>query len=631
VKLTGLGRTRGVEWALDRVQARRPAHRGGGTQEPPTALGSDTREVAQLLAEHGFDDGVRELAGRLGRDEGDVRAEAAGHLREMAATHDPRASQAWERFCRWLLRAYDVWVHDDELATLRGLDREHSLIILFSHRSYLDAAVLPVTMSSWGISPAFTFGGANLNFFPMGSLASRTGTIFIRRESRGAPVYRFALRAFIGQFLRNRANLMWSIEGGRTRTGKLRPPMYGILRYVVDAVEAVDGPEVLLVPVSIVYDQLHEVSMMTSELRGGRKRPENMRWLMRFARQQRQRLGRVYVDFGEPLPLRARLAELRADQAAAGHAVERVALDVCHRINRATPVTATAVVSLALLAADRALTVDEVLATVRPLADYIARMDWPVAGAVDLTDRSTIRRALQEMVASGVLSAYDGGTDTVWGVGAGQHLVAAFYRNTAVHILVGRAIGEIALLAGSEGTGDPRQGAVDEALRLRELLKFDFFFPGREAFVAEMATELELLEEGDGAGRTRTPADATRLLEHADLHLAHLVLRPFLDAYHVVADRLGGWDGAEFDEARFLDDCLRVGRQWELQRRLASAESVSLELFKSALRLARHRDLVHGSGPDVQERRQELAEQVRTAIRRVSVIAGMARTARGAR
>ena len=105
---------------------------------------------------------------------------------------------------------------------------------------------------------------------------------------------------------------------------------------------------------------------------------------------------------------------MRGEDPDGRHVVERIALDTSHRINRATPVTVTAVVCLAMLAADRALTLDGVLATVAPMAGYIAARRWPVAGAANLTDRATVRRTLQELVASGVLTSYDGGTDTVW-------------------------------------------------------------------------------------------------------------------------------------------------------------------------------------------------------------------------
>ncbi|OBJ36761.1 lysophospholipid acyltransferase, partial [Mycobacterium colombiense] len=580
-----------------------------------------------------YDERLGKLAEELGRDLDSVRAEAACYLREMAPSLDERAVKAWRSFSCWLMRAYDVLTDEDQIAQLRKLDRKVTLAFAFSHRSYLDGLLLPEVIQANRLSPALTFGGANLNFFPMGAWAKRTGTIFIRRQTKDIPVYRFVLRAYAAQLVQNHANLTWSIEGGRTRTGKLRPPVFGILRYIADAVDEIDGPEVYLVPTSIVYDQLHEVEAMTTEAYGATKRPEDFRFLIRLARQQGERLGRAYLDFGEPLPLRKRLEELRAEESGTGTEIERIALDVEHRINRATPVTPTAVVSLALLGADRSLSISEVLATVRPLASYIAARNWKVAGAADLTNRSTIRWTLHQLVASGVVSVYDAGTEPVWGIGAEQHLVAAFYRNAAIHIVVDRAIAETALLAATEDAEGSVDGLVqptavrDEALRLRELLKFEFLFAARAQFEKELADEVRLIGRVDDTSKAASAGDVRGLLEKADVLLAHLVLRPFLDAYHIVADRLADYDDESFDEDEFLAECLEVGKQWELQRRIASAESRSMELFKTALRLARHRELVDGvEDPEIARRRRDFADEIATAIARVNTIAELART-----
>ena len=604
--------------------------RSGIIDESVTSLSTDPAEVVQLLSAPWYDDRLTRLAKELGRNPDSVRAEAAGYLREMAPSLDERAVQAWSGFSRWFMRAYDVLVDEDQIAQLRKLDRKATLAFAFSHRSYLDGMLLPEVILANRLKPALTFGGSNMNFFPLGTWAKRTGTIFIRRQTKDIPVYRLALRAYTAQLVQNHANLTWSIEGGRTRTGKLRPPVFGILRYITDAVDEIDGPEVYLVPVSIVYDQLHEVEAMTTEAYGGVKRPEDLRFMIRLARQQGQRLGRAYLDFGEPLPLRKRLLELRADRSGIGTEIERIALDVEHRINRATPVTPTAVVNLSLLGADRSLSISEVLATVQPLASYIAARNWAVAGAADLTNRSTIRWTLHQLVASGVVSVYDAGTEAVWGIGEDQHLVAAFYRNTAIHILVDRAIAETALLAAAETSVD---GSVllatvrDEALRLRELLKFEFLFSARAQFEKDLADEIRLIGPVGDTTKSAAAADVRRLLESADLLLAHLVLRPFLDAYHIVADRLAAHEDESFDEGAFLAECLQVGKQWELQRRIASAETRSMELFKTALRLARHRELVDGFDyPDIAERRRQFADEIATAIRRVNTIAELART-----
>ncbi len=607
--------------------------RTGIVDESTTPLATDPAEVAELLDAQWFGERLDALADELGRDEESVRVEAAGYLREVSASRDERAVAAWRGFSRWLMRAYDLLVDEDQIAALRKLDRKATLAFAFSHRSYLDGLLLPEAIQANRLSPALTFGGANLNFFPMGGLAKRTGMIFIRRQTKDIPVYRFVLRAYTAQLVQNHVNLTWSIEGGRTRTGKLRPPVYGILRYITDAVDEIDGPEVYLVPTSIVYDQLHEVEAMTAEAFGAAKRPEDLRFLVRLARQQGERLGRAYLDFGEPLPLRQRLEELRAEQSGTGTEIERIALDVEHRINRATPVTPTAVVSLALLGADRSLSISEVLATVRPLAGYIAARNWAVAGAADLNDRSTIRWTLHQLVDSGVVSVYDAGTEAVWGIGAHQHLVAAFYRNTAIHILVDRAIAEMALLAASESAEVSDTGSVppatvrDDALRLRELLKFEFLFSARAQFEKELLDEVRLIGPVHDPTKAIAAGELHRLLESADVLLAHLVLRPFLDAYHIVADRLAAQEDDSFDEDSFLTECLEVGKQWELQRRIASAESRSMELFKTALRLARHRELVGGSDTEhLAKRRQEFADEIATATRRVNVIAELART-----
>jgi glycerol-3-phosphate O-acyltransferase len=614
-----------------RVGVRKLLQRTGFVDESATPLTTDPAEVVQLLAAPWYVERLNGLADELGRDPASVRAEAAGYLREMAPSLDERAVRAWRSFSCWLMRAYDVLVDEDQIAQLRKLDRKATLAFAFSHRSYLDGLLLPEVIQANRLLPALTFGGANLNFFPMGAWAKRTGTIFIRRRTKDIPVYRFVLRAYAAQLVQNHANLTWSIEGGRTRTGKLRPPVYGILRYISDAVDEIDGPELYLVPTSIVYDQLHEVEAMTTEAYGATKRPEDFRFLIRLARQQGERLGRAYLDFGEPLPLRKRLEELRAEESGTGTEIERIALDVEHRINRATPVTPTAVVSLALLGADRSLSISEVLATVRPLASYIAARNWTVAGAADLTNRSTIRWTLHQLVASGVVSVYDAGTEPVWGIGADQHLVAAFYRNTAIHIVVDRAIAETALLAATEDAERSVEGLVspatvrDEALRLRELLKFEFLFSARAQFEKDLADEVRLIGRVEDTSKAARAADVRGLLEKADLLLAHLVLRPFLDAYHIVADRLAAYEDESFDEDAFLAECLEVGKQWELQRRMASAESRSMELFKTALRLARHRELVDSfEDLDVARRRREFADEVATAVRRVNTIAELA-------
>jgi glycerol-3-phosphate O-acyltransferase len=204
--------------------------------------------------------------------------------------------------------------------------------------------------------------------------------------------------------------------------------------------------------------------------------------------------------------------------------------------------------------------------------------------------------------------------------------VAAVYRNSAIHVLVTRAIAELSLLAVARNPEGSAVTAWDEALRLRELLKFEFFFARRREFKEELRAELELVHpEAATAADDVTQLDARRWLEHAQPHVAHLVLRPYLDAYSLVADRLVAADAdEEIDEPAFLDECLRVGRQWMLERRLASEESLSAEIFRTALKLARHRRLLELHDPTLAQRRQDFAAELADVGRDVAAIAEIA-------
>lgn len=599
----------------------------------------DDRILADPSVRAAFD----RLADELGEDRAGVRAHAHECLAEMSASHQPAAMKSWSRIGEWLLRAYDIEVDDAAIKRLVQLDRSHSLVWLPSHRSYLDAWSGPNALAQNGLPTTYGFGGANLNFFPFGTLAKRTGMIFIRRSTGDDPVYRLTLRTYIAHLVEAKANFGWAIEGGRTRTGKLRPPRYGILKYVVEATDAVaaraddrEPDEVLLVPMSIVYDQLHELKSMAAEARGATKRPEDIRWLIKFARSQSKRMGKGYLDIGEPIPLHERLTELRKANPE-GPVVERIALEVCHRINKITPITLTGVVTLALLAEDRALTIDEVRSTIEPMARYVANRSYPVAGGADLTDPEAIERTLQDLTKSGVVTACDTGTDPVWSIEAGQHLIAAFYRNTAVHLFVNRAIGELALLAALENPSDDlRVDAWHHALALRDLMKFEFFFADRAEFAEELRTELSLIDPTWNADAIDELGNATmdaalvrQVLQNTRPHMARLVLRPFLEAYLVVAERLAARGSTPVtDEDELLKECLGVGQQWVLQRKLASEESVSLELFRPAVQVAKHRRLLVDTATadetdDLATRRHGLATEVRTALRRVEQVASM--------
>ena len=104
------------------------------------------------------------------------------------------------------------------------------------------------------------------------------------------------------------------------------------------------------------------------------------------------------------------------------------------------------------------------------------------------------------------------------------------------------------------------------------------------------------------------------------------MLRSFVDAQWVVAERLAEHDpDTPVDEDALLDRSAAVGRQLLLQGKLHGPESLSRELFASAVRLAANRGLLapdtpREGEPDLATRRRAFAAEVRGVVERVVTI-----------
>jgi glycerol-3-phosphate O-acyltransferase len=97
--------------------------------------------------------------------------------------------------------------------------------------------------------------------------------------------------------------------------------------------------------------------------------------------------------------------------------------------------------------------------------------------------------------------------------------------------------------------------------------------------------------------------------------LAPRVLRPFVEAYRVVADQLAEHDPSEpIDDKELIAECLAVAQQRRVRGRLVSTESISSELFGGALRLAENRGL------DDAASRRAFADEVADVDRRLAVL-----------
>ena len=321
------------------------------------------------------------LAAEMGTSTKSMTGQVESCLDEMCV--QPSTTQSsqviWRKLSSYMTRSYKVDVDDFGLSELRTLGQDASLIFLPNHKSYLDPIILRSTLSKWGSPATMCWAGTTWRSGRWRRWPPQRHRVHPPRV-QGDEVYKKTLRTYLACLMGNNANLEWYIEGGRSRSGKLRPPRYGILSYVVDAFTSAGDETAYCVPVSITHDQQHEIGAISAEELGASKSPESVKWLFQFAGDQSRRLGRVHLRFGEPLSIGDAMTSVRDAEVLKAaedgtpvpidldrYAVPKIAFELMHRINQVTPITPTSLVTFALLDNDdRALTVEEGASVLSP-------------------------------------------------------------------------------------------------------------------------------------------------------------------------------------------------------------------------------------------------------------------------
>src|ERR1700757_4380020 len=581
----------------------------------------------EMLASARFVEGVEQIPG--------ATVEKAGEMLDELPT-------GWSRFSVDLIpslgraifsRGFDPNIDYDraEIESMRRALETHPAVLLFSHRSYLDGAIVPVAMQENRLPPVHTFAGINLAFGFMGPLMRRSGVIFIRRKLDD-PLYKYVLKEFVGYIVEKRFNLSWSIEGTRSRTGKMLPPKLGLLAYVADAYLDGRSEDILLQPVSISFDQLHETAEYAAYARGGEKTPEGIMWLYNFIREQGERnYGKIYVRFPEAVSMRQYLGpaygSLAQDQDAKKLALQKMSFEVAWRILQATPVTATGLVCALLLTTHgAALTLDQLHHTLQDSLDYLERRQTPMStSALRLRSREGVRAAVDALSNGHPITRVDSGREPVWRIAPEEEHAAAFYRNSVIHAFLETSIVELALAHARHVNGaqaDRTEAFWTQAMRLRDLLKFDFYFADSAAFRDGIAEEMawhDDLEAHVAAGGDQIDA---MLFAKRPL-MSGAMLRVFFEAYEIVADVLRDAP-ADIDQKELTRLALGVGRQNVAQPRGRSSESVSTLLFATARQVVVDQDLI-APAPDLTERRIAFRRELRNILRDFDYVEQIAR------
>lgn len=383
-----------------------------------------------------------------------------------------------------LTRAYHQGIHvsSEEVLRLRKVaevaaQKKQSIIFLPSHRSHVDYVSLQLICYRLGLTLPVVVAGDNLNFPVVGSFLQHAGAMWIRRAFGDDVLYTTLVQSYIDTLLQEGYNFECFIEGGRSRTGKLLPPKFGILSFILDSILSGRVEDTIICPVSTQYDKVIETEGYVTELLGMPKKKENLAdFLSGGSSVLSLRLGRVDVRFHEPWSLRkfvdeqlSKLPSIPAGLDTEHHRPEVRAVrekllrtmgyKVLGDINAVSVVMPTALIGTVLLTLrGRGVGKQELIRRVAWLTERVRAKGGRVAHFGNAPLSEIIDRGL-EVLGKDLVGVVGGLAEPTYY--AVDRFQLSFYRNMTIHLFIYEALVSAAMYSRVKRGGGPAIQDID--------------------------------------------------------------------------------------------------------------------------------------------------------------------------
>jgi len=599
------------EFAVPEVEAARAARRAARSMRAEfrgtraAVLGPDLSHRRTVIAEVLRKRAVRAAVALETRDRNLSRREALGVARryayEIAADYSPRfvafgatiLARVWNRL-------YDgVEVLHGERLELAADGTQ--VVYVPCHRSHMDYLLLSYVIYERGFAAPHIAAGINLNLPVIGRYLRKGGAFFLRRSFKGNPLYPIVFMTYLRVMMQRGHPIEYFIEGGRSRTGRLLRPKTGMLAMTLRSFLSDPSRPVVFVPVYFGYDRLVEASTYVGELSGRPKQKESVAGLLRGLKVLRERFGRVYVSFGEPLALAEHLdahaPAWREDHGAARPAwlpaaVDTLAEAIQRRTNAAAAITPIGLLSLALLATPRQS---------MPQADLVRQLELYrrlAASAPYAADVWCTPLAGEAMIAYGLqlgmIETVPHALGAVVRFTGDSAVLSAYYRNNILHAYALPSLIACAFLNNPAIRGEDVHRL---AWRIYPYIAQELFLRWPEAAlpaavdgVLDTFAALGLLEpSADRSVWRRPPTGSTEAVQLSVL--AHATLEVIERYYLAIALLLRA--GPETITQEALESrCHLMASRMALLYELRSPEFFDRALFRQFLDLLRARDVI---------------------------------------
>jgi glycerol-3-phosphate O-acyltransferase len=560
---------------------------------------------------------LRSAMEALGQTEkrGDLRKRALKILDSMQATPDSTTIRALELLLdRVFHRIYaGINIDVEGLRRVREAAKESTLVLLPCHKSHIDYLVLSYVFYEQNLPLPMIAAGDNLSFMPLGPILRRAGAFFIRRSFRGDDLYAPVVEAYVRRLMRDGHAVEVFLEGGRSRTGKLLAPKFGILNMLVRAAASLPGRRVSFVPISIGYERIVETDSYGRELTGGDKTKEGATGLLKTTEVLRHRYGEISLQFGNFMTLDDIRNELGlpASDVLSPEQSRQICVRLANRtmdeINRVTSVSPGALVALSLLSDHRrgiehAELIERCRQLLRLPVQLRARLTPSLTGPDGELREQAIADAIDMFMQAGALDGHVAaepgkkpskrrarvGAGTVYRVQERKRLELDNSKNAIVHFFVERGLVATAMLM-RPGPPVPLASVRERVRDLSRLFKHEFRFRADASFdrifaetVASMTDAGQLAREGESL----VAGPGSEGLHGAFwLRTYASIIQNFLESYRIAARALTVLAAGPLPQKELVRRALATGSRMYDAAEIDRFEAIAQPMLQNAFRV----------------------------------------------
>ncbi len=427
---------------IDRIEEEKTAVVG-------PALKSRAELIGMVMQDPNLNRFIDDHAQKTKKERAYVVKDARRYLYEIAADYQEMFIEIWLKALTWLWNTvYDGLSVDSEgLAKIRNLSKKMPFVIISCHRSHIDYLLLSYVFYKNNIQMPFIAAGNNLSFFPLGYIFRRSGAFFLRRSFKGDGLYGEVFAKYMATLLHEGLPLEFFIEGGRSRTGKMVMPKYGLLSMIIQAYQDKYCENLALVPVYIGYDRVIEERSYLKELSGAPKVQENTAEIIKTTKILRKRYGRVYINVGEPIIMKDYLAaqdkpmeQMTVDKRQSLY--RKIGYETVLEINKVSVVTPFALVASGLLSHDRrGISQDELNGILNEFYDYLSTRQVKFAATFAHREKA-IADALNIFNSTDIISKVEAEEEeeeiqeVVYSLEDAKRLNLEYYKNNILHFFM---------------------------------------------------------------------------------------------------------------------------------------------------------------------------------------------------